>query len=251
MPFDRILTNRVQKQISIQREIVITTNATGSLKYHKDEEIHPRLEKLMDQWSSKNQNSMTASRTRESDACKTTSSYAHDETHGGGRGVLTCRGAPRRAAMHSTIEDHDDHAAESRQKKQNSSKHDDETAGGGRGALTHTHSDVPLSNLRKSFTTNSLPNHDDEKYITEKHDETTISTKTTRARHYEERAAAKTRRKAAAAKQKNTKGANTHIEVSFVVIQKKVQSLHSSDRFEELLKEIDGCKWDAILLCET
>ena len=28
-------------------------------------------------------------------------------------------------------------------------------------------------------------------------------------------------------------------------------SLDSSERFEELTQEVEGCRWDAILICET
>ena len=47
------------------------------------------------------------------------------------------------------------------------------------------------------------------------------------------------------------KETNVNTEVNLVVIQQNVGSLHSNDRYEELLTEIDGCKWDAILQCET
>ena len=40
---------------------------------------------------------------------------------------------------------------------------------------------------------------------------------------------------------------NTGTSVNFVVIQKSARSLHSSDRFEGILKETVGVKWDAIL----
>ena len=39
-------------------------------------------------------------------------------------------------------------------------------------------------------------------------------------------------------------------EMSFEII-KKTRSLHIDDRLDELLEEIEGCKWDVILLSET
>ena len=51
-------------------------------------------------------------------------------------------------------------------------------------------------------------------------------------------------------KKENEKGEkNSHF--AFDVIQKNARSLHNGDRFEELTKEVEGCKWDAFLLCET
>ena len=35
------------------------------------------------------------------------------------------------------------------------------------------------------------------------------------------------------------------------MIQKNVRSLKTSDRTDEILMEVDGCKWDALLLSET
>ena len=39
--------------------------------------------------------------------------------------------------------------------------------------------------------------------------------------------------------------------ITFVVIQKNVRSQKSSDRIEEIVREVEGCKWDALLLCEN
>ena len=33
--------------------------------------------------------------------------------------------------------------------------------------------------------------------------------------------------------------------------KKKVRSLNSSERFEELTQEVEGCRWDAFLISET
>ena len=40
-------------------------------------------------------------------------------------------------------------------------------------------------------------------------------------------------------------------EVTFLVRQKNVISLISSDRVEELIREVEGCRWDALLIRET
>ena len=40
-------------------------------------------------------------------------------------------------------------------------------------------------------------------------------------------------------------------DVTFIVIQKKVMSLNSSDRFNQLIRDAEGCKWDALLISET
>ena len=39
--------------------------------------------------------------------------------------------------------------------------------------------------------------------------------------------------------------------MTFIVLQKDVRSLNSSERFEELTQEVEGCMWDAILISET
>ena len=40
-------------------------------------------------------------------------------------------------------------------------------------------------------------------------------------------------------------------DVTFVLVQKNVRSLTSSDRIEILIREVEGCKWDAPLQGET
>ena len=39
--------------------------------------------------------------------------------------------------------------------------------------------------------------------------------------------------------------------ITFIVLQKNVRSLNSSERFEELTQEVEGSRWDAILISET
>ena len=50
--FDRIFVNRVQKQVSIQADIVITTNTNGSLKHHKYTKMQ-RFEDIIGKWTAK------------------------------------------------------------------------------------------------------------------------------------------------------------------------------------------------------
>ena len=43
----------------------------------------------------------------------------------------------------------------------------------------------------------------------------------------------------------------TNNDVTFIVLQKKMRSMHSSERFEEMIYELEDYRWNAILLCET
>ena len=40
-------------------------------------------------------------------------------------------------------------------------------------------------------------------------------------------------------------------DITFIVLQQNVRSLTLSERFEELTQEVEGCRWDAILISET
>ena len=40
-------------------------------------------------------------------------------------------------------------------------------------------------------------------------------------------------------------------EVTFIVLQKNMRSMHSSEKIEEMVSELEGYRWDAILLNET
>ena len=40
-------------------------------------------------------------------------------------------------------------------------------------------------------------------------------------------------------------------EVTFIILQKNMRSTHSSEKIEELVTELEGYRWDAILLNET
>ena len=40
-------------------------------------------------------------------------------------------------------------------------------------------------------------------------------------------------------------------EVTFIILQKNMRSMHSSEKIEELATELEGYRWDAILLNET
>ena len=50
---------------------------------------------------------------------------------------------------------------------------------------------------------------------------------------------------------KTTNETKNDKDTTFIVLQKNVTSLNSSERFEELTQEVEGCKWDAILISET
>ena len=40
-------------------------------------------------------------------------------------------------------------------------------------------------------------------------------------------------------------------DVTFIVLQRNMRSMHSSERIEEMVCELEGYRWDALLLCET
>ena len=40
-------------------------------------------------------------------------------------------------------------------------------------------------------------------------------------------------------------------EVTFIVLQKNERSMNSSDRVEKLIREVEGCRWDALLTSES
>ena len=40
-------------------------------------------------------------------------------------------------------------------------------------------------------------------------------------------------------------------EVTFITLQKNMRSMHSSEKIEEMVSELEGYRWDAILLSET
>ena len=40
-------------------------------------------------------------------------------------------------------------------------------------------------------------------------------------------------------------------DVTFIVLQKNMRAMHSSERIEEMICELESFQWDALLLCET
>ena len=96
----------------------------------------------------------------------------------------------------------------------------------------HRHDDVPMCVLRQWHA------HQIRKTTTRT---TTTNTKTTEVAAKSKSSSSKND---SAKKKKNS-------ELPFDINQQNARSLHSGDRFEELLKEVKGCKWDAILLTET
>ena len=50
---------------------------------------------------------------------------------------------------------------------------------------------------------------------------------------------------------KITSETKSEIDINFIVIQKTVRSVNSSERFDELTQEVKGCRWDAGLTNET
>ena len=52
--------------------------------------------------------------------------------------------------------------------------------------------------------------------------------------------------------QKNQESAKAKSKVTtFIVLQKNMRSIHSSERIEEMVCELEGYRWDAILMSET
>ena len=51
-------------------------------------------------------------------------------------------------------------------------------------------------------------------------------------------------------RKRNAEKANNN-DVTFIVLQKNMRSMHSSERIEEMICELEGYRWDALLLCET
>ena len=39
-------------------------------------------------------------------------------------------------------------------------------------------------------------------------------------------------------------------DVTFMVLQKNMRSMHSSERIEQMVCELEGYRWDSLLLCE-
>ena len=53
---------------------------------------------------------------------------------------------------------------------------------------------------------------------------------------------------------RSTEGKDKHSknkEVTLIILQKNMRSMHSSEKIEELVTELEGYRWDAILLSET
>ena len=91
------------------------------------------------------------------------------------------------------------------------------------------------------------------RYDSTTHDPQLTNTTPTTQKHHDH---SHNRRRRAAAKQykkrQKRKRCAEHAKYStFVVIQKNVRSLKTSDRIEESLREVEGCKWDSLLLCGT
>ena len=51
-------------------------------------------------------------------------------------------------------------------------------------------------------------------------------------------------------RKRNDEKANNN-DVTFIVLQKNMRSMHSSERIEEMVCELEGYRWDAILSSET
>ena len=49
---------------------------------------------------------------------------------------------------------------------------------------------------------------------------------------------------------RNDEKANNN-DVTFILPQKNMRSVHSSERIEEMICELEGYRWDALLLSET
>ena len=51
-------------------------------------------------------------------------------------------------------------------------------------------------------------------------------------------------------RKRNDEKANNN-DVTFIVLQKNMRSMHSSERIEEMICELEGYRWDALLWCKT
>ena len=102
------------------------------------------------------------------------------------------------------------------------------TLGEGHGICSNTRGDFPLSTQRQGHTPNTQPNNDNLKL-----------------NHDHEKEEGRTSSKT------EEKNEGKYSEMSFDIKPKNVRSLSSVDRFDELFKEIERCKWDALLWCET
>ena len=160
---------------------------------------------------------------------------------------------------------------------QHSIQNNNTTAGGGRRDLAHACSDDPLSIIWKRVTCTTPPRrYNNDKHTTDANDETTTLTKATPITQQEEKGSSKVGEKdkedhmqqggkSGSYEMTSSKSRNddrwqhnkkikaetdTGTSVNFVVIEKNARLLHSSDIFEEPLKEKEEFEWDAILLCE-
>ena len=50
-------------------------------------------------------------------------------------------------------------------------------------------------------------------------------------------------------KRNNEKAKNN--DVTFIVLHQNIGSMHSIERIDEMVCELEGYRWDALLLCET
>ena len=113
-----------------------------------------------------------------------------------------------------------------------SSSYERDTAGGGRGTFSNAYGDAPMSILQQRHTSNTHHSNDNFHYKTT----TTLTTQ-------------KKKNKASAAKKENKK--DNHSEISSDIIHKNARCLKNEDRLDELPKELEESKWDAVLLCDT
>ena len=111
--------------------------------------------------------------------------------------------------------------------------------GGGRQSLKYVDGDVPLCMRR----------NDDENKSTKKEKSSSSKASEESSSKEEKRKESKNERKdpssSSTEKKQTIRTTNEEKEVTFVVLQKNLRSLFSSDRIDELMREVEGCTWDA------
>ena len=119
--------------------------------------------------------------------------------------------------------------------------HARDTAGGGRGTFSNAYGDVPMSILQKEAHGKHTPHP--RQLPQPKRPQPQQCKRKGRSSSKKE-----TRNNSSSNKEKMKED---YSEMSFDIIRKNARCLNNGGRFDELLKELEGCKWDAVLLSET
>ena len=119
--------------------------------------------------------------------------------------------------------------------------------GGGRHRYRHVEGDVPLC-MRKKVDENEAKSKENEKSRSSREKCDGGSKKTTQTTVENE---SKGTRSSSTKANKTTSESKSEKDITFIILQKNKRSLNSSERFEELTQEVEGCRWDATIICET